>query len=236
MQTQEPQAQAHTAEDWFDPAFVAGWLARGGGQDRRHQFAKIRAQIPFRRDDAFRYLNLGAGPGGLDALLLSSFPHAEATLLDGSPVMLDAARQLLAPFGTRASFVQADLRHPGCCDAVRAPYDVAVSKSAIHNFFDGAQIRRLYATIFPVLADGGLFVNLDLVRLESPALGAMAKWAGRDPDAGLVGGGEAPGGTLAEQLGWLREAGFTAVDSYWRDYGSALFGGWRGRVRIPDVD
>jgi len=236
LQTQD--RQPHTAEDWFDDAFVASWIARDGARDRLRNFAMVRAQIPFSRDDAFRYLNLGAGPGALDALLLSSFPRAEATLIDGSPAMLAAARQQLVPFGSRASFAQADLRTPAWRETVRAPFDVAVSTIAIHNFFDAAQIRTLYADIFAVLADGGLFVNLDLVRLESPEITAQARWARRDPDAGIGagGGGGRPAGTLVEQLGWLREAGFTAVDSYWRDYGMALFGGWRGRVRIPNPD
>jgi tRNA (cmo5U34)-methyltransferase len=230
--------RGHTQEDWFDDSFVSSWIQQNdpGSPQRRRHFAMVRAHIPFPPDASFRYLNVGAGWGSLDELILKTFPQAEVTLQDGSPLMLARAREALASFGNRVTYTQADFATPGWSKALQGPYDVAVSTIAIHNLFDAARIRAVYAELFPLMADGGLFVNLDLVRLESPGLSALARWVRGDPEAGLAGGGgggRTPG-TMAEQLGWLREAGFIAVDCFWREYGYALFGGWRGHIRVPE--
>ena len=227
------------AEDWFDDGFVASWLDKDTvrAAQRQHQFAMVRAHVPFNPEDSFRYINLGAGGGGLDEVLLTRFPHAEATLLDGSPVMLSTANDLLGRFGNRVTYAQGNFAHPEWRDAVQGPFNVAVSTIAIHNLFDPLRIRALYGELFELMADGGLFLNFDLVRMASPQLAPLGRWAGRDPDAGFGGGGggSRPPGTMAEQLGWLSEAGFTAVDCFWREYGRALFGGWRGSVRVPEA-
>jgi tRNA (cmo5U34)-methyltransferase len=236
------RTSGHVAEDWFNDAFVASWLTKDvpRATQRQHQFVMVRAHVPFKPEDSFRYINLGAGGGGLDEVILKQFPHAEATLLDGSPVMLSAAGDLLAPFGDRVTYAQGNFATPEWRDAVNGTFDVAVSTIAIHNLFDGGRIRALYGELFQVMNEGGFFVNFDLIRMESPQLRFQAQWAQRDPDAGIGGGGgggggSRPPGTMAEQLGWLREAGFVAVDCFWREYGRALFGGWRGGVRTPDM-
>ncbi|MBW7929194.1 MAG: class I SAM-dependent methyltransferase, partial [Fimbriimonadaceae bacterium] len=128
---------------------------------RRRQFATVRAVIPKRPADEFRYLNLGAGPGGLDELLLERFLGANATLVDGSLVMLDAASERLARFGGRVEYVQADLSRPEWTGAVGEGFDFAVSTIAIHNLRDGSRIRALYSEIHRLMGHGGMFLNLD---------------------------------------------------------------------------
>ena len=51
--------------------------------------------IPRASDESFRYIDVAAGDGSLDAMLLDRFPRAEATLLDGSPVMVKIERSPL---------------------------------------------------------------------------------------------------------------------------------------------
>lgn len=233
------QVQPRRREDWFDAEFVQSWI--DGQQDRRaertHQFARIAALVPFERDARFRYLNLGAGPGALDELLLSRFPKAEATLQDGSAVMLDHAREQLARFGERVSFAEGNLTEPSWVETVRGPFDLAVSSIAIHNLRDPRRIRVLYAEVFDLMAEGGFFMNLEYVRLSSPRLQPLAIWAAQDAEAGyLIGsGGAGSPGTAAEQLVWLREAGFAPVECFWKEFRLALIGGFKGEVRVPEV-
>src|SRR5438067_11265404 len=63
-------------EDWTSEEYVAYWLGREGRRtaDRRRQFVMIRSLIPKAPDQEFRYINLGAGPGNLDDVLLEQFP------------------------------------------------------------------------------------------------------------------------------------------------------------------
>lgn len=97
---QHDPGPAHHAEDWHDEDFVNQWLERNKERapERRRQFVALRAFIPKNPDQEFRYLNLGAGPGSLDAILLEHFPGANAVVLDTSLTMLTAAREDLAMF------------------------------------------------------------------------------------------------------------------------------------------
>ena len=225
-------------EDWSDDAFVTHWIDRQAGraEQRRRQFALLRAMIPFGSDAPFRYLNVGAGPGPFDELVLRRHSQAQATLLDGSTVMLRHAGQRLAEFGERVSLVHADFSSRDWVAAVHAPFDLVVSCIAIHNLRDAPRIRAVYAEIYGLLADGGLFVNLDYVRMPNPALQPLAVWSAADRDGGFLtgGGGADLPGTTDEQVGWLHEAGFGVADCFFKEFRLALFGGFKGTPRVPD--
>lgn len=227
-------------EDWFDDAYVSNWIERQAAREpmRSRQFAMLRAMIPFELHESFRYLNVGAGHGPLDDLILDRYPNARATLLDGSPVMLGRARELLDRFGERADYVQADLATPEWVDQVSGPFDAAVSCIAIHNLREPSRIRVLYHEIHELMAPGGLFVNLDYVRLSSPLLRPLADWAKADRDASFqsAGGGSGLPGTADEQVIWLREAGFWPAECFYKDFRVALFGGFKGEPHAPALE
>ena len=227
-------------ENWLDDDCVSEWIGKQKDREtvRSGQFARLRAIIPFDNQSSFRYLNIGAGPGPLDALLLERYPNAGATLLDGSSVMLDSARQVLAPFGTRAEFIQANLETAEWRNDISGSFDVVVSCIAIHNLEDPSRIRTLYQEIYDAVAPGGLFVNMDYVRMSSPLLRSLAEWANSDRESGFTrGGGRASlPGTVDEQILWLREAGFASVDCFWRDFSIALFGGFKGEAHVPSPE
>ena len=228
-------------DHWFNDAYVEKWL---DGQpvrsdERTRQFAIIRSVIPRLPDETFRIMDVGGGDGWLAQTLLDHFVNAQALVVDGSPAMVEHAQERLARFGGRASVVRADLDTPDWRQSIGGTIDVAVSSIAIHNLGDPSRIRILYAEIFELLSEGGCFFNLDYVRAPSPAIRTMGRWASREREAGYVrphstGGGSA--GTIDEQLGWLREAGFTGADVFWKEFQAALFGGFKGTVRIPDTE
>ncbi len=90
MHTEHVGSRQRPKEDWFDEGYVAYWIGREEQRRalRTRHFGLLRALLPFSPDAAFRYLNVGAGPGAFDELVLSSFSAAQATLVDSSPVML----------------------------------------------------------------------------------------------------------------------------------------------------
>jgi tRNA (cmo5U34)-methyltransferase len=233
MQTQPQRLR----EDWFDDEYVHEWVRRQDGRapKRLQQFALLRAMVPFEPGASFRYLDIGAGPGHLDELILARHTGAQATLLDGSTAMLDHARERLSAFGDRAAFVQGDLSTPDWAHSLNGPFSLAVSCIAIHNLRDPRRIRTLYREIYDVLDEGGLFVNLDYVRQPNPSLRSLAEWASADAESGLLGGGGGSNlpGTVDEQVIWLREAGFTPADCFWKEFRVALFGGFKGQPKVP---
>jgi tRNA (cmo5U34)-methyltransferase len=230
-----PHAESH---DWNDDAFVERWLEGQAARnaERRREFALIRSMIPRLPDAEFRYLNLGAGPGNLDEVLLEAFPGANATLVDFSLPLLAAARRSLERFGERVEYVQADLSSDQWAGAVSGPFDLVVSINAVHHLADPARIRALYSEVWRLTGHGGIFLNLDYVRPAHPSLAPLGAWASRDPEAGLVEHRinlPVPG-TLTEQLGWLAEAGFNAVDVLWKDLDTALLCGIRDELHMPE--
>jgi tRNA (cmo5U34)-methyltransferase len=227
----------HHVEDWNDEDFVLSWIERQKARapERRRQFAKLRALIPRNPEDQFRYVNLGAGPGFLEEVLLEHFPHAQATLVDGSLVMLGAARQRLESYGSRVEYVQANLATPEWAGAVSGPFDFALSSIAIHNLRNPYRIRALYAETYHLLGHGGMFYNLDYVRPARPSLAPLGRWVSNDAEADLSrGGGHDMPGTLLEQLVWLSEAGFACADVVWKSMNTVILCGVRDHLHMPE--
>src|SRR2546427_9265285 len=98
--TQRPDRAQGRREDWFDDSFVNEWIEEQDGRadERNRQFVMMRALIPKTETEEFRYLNIGAGAGHLDEVLLQRFRGAQAVLVDGSMAMLGAARKKLERF------------------------------------------------------------------------------------------------------------------------------------------
>lgn len=240
MDTHHSAGHAHghdSPADWDNEEFVGQWLERQEERaaERRRQFVLLRALIPKQPGDEFSYLNLGAGPGNLDEVLLDHFQEASATLVDASLPMLEAAQKRLAPFGGRVEYVQADLGDEDWAGAVGGPFDFVVSTLAIHHLEDPRRIRALYTTVHGLIAHGGLFLNLEYLRPVRPELAGLVPWAAQDGEAGISAHmplHEAPG-TLAEQLEWLREAGFPCADVLWKELQTAVLCGVRDHLHLP---
>jgi SAM-dependent methyltransferase len=229
---------AHLDHDWHDEEFVNGWLERSKGPNpaRQRQFAAVRAFVTKSPDQEFRYLNLGAGPGNLDVVLLEHFKGANAVVLDTSLTMLNAARKELARFGDRVEYVQADLVSSDWTGAVGGPFDVIVSSRTIHHITDPERVRALYREIHGLTGHGGTFLNLDYVRPAKPELARLGEWITRDPEAGFSG---APhdvanmAGNLQDHLTWLVEAGFGTVEVYMKQMDLVLLGAINGHLHMP---
>lgn len=185
--------------EWSNPERVAEYLSREIPH-RQSAEAMLLQALPERVD---RFLDLGTGDGRLIALLRGAHPEAHALGLDSSEPMLSAARQR---FGTdpAVELRPHDLRDPLPEDG---PFDAIVSGLAIHHLEDDRK-RDLFAEIHGLLAPSGVFANLDLVAAPTAELHErFRREIGRpedDPADRFAG--------LADQLEWLRAAGFADAD------------------------
>jgi len=191
-------------------------------------------------------LELCCGEGLLAEALLERLPQAELAGLDGSPAMLARCEQRLAQFGGRFSLGRFELED----QAWRQPsgaYQAVLSSLAIHHL-DSPGKQRLFQDVFRMLSPGGVLLIADLILPASPAGQELAAldWdeSVRQQALALDGHLQAfgfferegwnyfrhpdpidqPSG-LFEQLGWLSQAGFEAVDAYWLKAGHAIYGG-----------
>ena len=67
-------------------------------------------RLPLRGDETV--LDAGCGSGRVTERLVDRLPRGRVVALDGSPSMVEAARERLARFGDRVSYVTADLAAP----------------------------------------------------------------------------------------------------------------------------
>ncbi len=170
--------------------------------------------------DVRRVLDLGTGDGRLLGLVKRKFPDVEAVAVDFSPAMLDAARKRFAA-DSSVRVVEHNFDQPlpnlGAFDAV-------ISSFAIHHVVHERK-RALYAEVFGLLNNRGVFCNLEHVASPSPRLheeflhriGYTVET--EDPSNKLL--------DLETQLQWLREIGFVDVDCLWKWRELALLAGRR---------
>ena len=167
-------------------------------------------------------LDIGAGTGLLSGFLKEKFPKAELDLIDLSEKMLDVAKERLDD--DSVNYIVADYTHY----SFERKYDIVISSLSIHHLTDEEK-RDLYATIFEILNDDGVFVNAEQVLGHTPAVDALYKedWSHKIENSGLTSEELQAAyertkldkmSTLSDQLQWLRESGFVEVDCVYKYY------------------
>ncbi|MDR2962594.1 MAG: class I SAM-dependent methyltransferase [Bacteroidales bacterium] len=100
-------------------------------------------------------LDLGAGTGILTKRLYDEYPKAEFSLVDISEKMLEVARQR---FSGLENFHYAVLDYSQ--NLPKQKFDVIASALSIHHL-EHEDKKRLYASIYEHLEEGGVLLNLD---------------------------------------------------------------------------
>lgn len=191
------------SSEWSDTERVAEYLSREiPHRDIAEQMllSALPAQIT-------RFVDLGTGDGRLLALVRGRYSEAEGIGLDSSAPMLDRAQERFNgdPFiELREHDLRGRLPEMGVSDAF-------VSGLAVHHLEDERK-QELFGEVHALLTPGGVFANLDLVRSASSRLHErFRREIGRvedDPTDRLA--------ELSEQIGWLREIGFSEVDCHFK--------------------
>jgi len=149
--------------------------------------------------DVERVLELGTGTGETAARLLDRHPRARLVGVDENAAMLAAARARLP--ADRTSLRVARLQDP----LPPGPFDLVASALCVHHL-DGAEKRSLFARVRDALGPRGRFVLADVVVPEDATTARIELTPGFDrPDS------------VADQLRWLRDAGFSRARVSWCD-------------------
>ncbi len=170
---------------------------------------------------AQRILDLGAGTGLLSAFVRQQVPLARLHLIDFSAAMLVQAEERFRG-DPLVTFEVADYT----ASALATGYDAVVSALSIHHLEDEAK-RRLFRAIWEALEPGGVFVNAEQVLGPTPALETLYKqmWleqvrelGATEPeiDASLFRQREDRCASVDDQMVWMRSAGFTDVDCWFK--------------------
>jgi tRNA (cmo5U34)-methyltransferase len=200
-------------------------------------FAVAKELIPFRTDDPVEVLDLGAGTGLFSLQVLERCPRGRFVLWDVADKMLETARERFRNLPDQFRYVVDDYRNLPDTEG----FDLVISSLSIHHLADEEK-KELFRQIYGVLRHPGLFINIDLIRGPTPWLEELycSDWyekmrrAGAPEDeirAGIERRAAYDRDALMEdQLGWLRDAGFTDADCVYRNYKMGLFLGMKRGV------
>jgi tRNA (cmo5U34)-methyltransferase len=227
---------------WKSEEVVRHWVAEAEVQERRRQEQRrlMAILLPFGPDDAFTFLDLGAGTGSASAAILQLYPQATAILADFSAEMMRAGETLMRPFPGRYRYVEFDMTAGGWPAGVPAALDAVVTSMCVHHLTDERK-QDLFAGIFDHLAPGGWYFNYDPVRTDDPAVRATWERVAdlEDPEAAHKRRHRTPEQQerwenhvryiipLDRQLKYLHAAGFQGIDVYWKKLENVIYGGYR---------
>jgi L-threonylcarbamoyladenylate synthase len=190
---------------------IAAALDEGWGFDPDTYAETVRAEIPayekfqelvvlaaYAEWSSGRVLELGTGTGETARRLLERLEGAQLVSVDESAEMLAAAAGVLP--SERVQLVQGRLQDP----LPEGSFDLVVSALAIHHLGHHEK-PDLFARIRAALAPGGRFVLADVIVPDDVGQSSIPLTPGYDKPS-----------PLADQLRWLRDAGFRSVDVVWR--------------------
>jgi tRNA (cmo5U34)-methyltransferase len=227
---------------WQSEKVVQTWAAEEAKRERRRvaQRQLMSVLLPFGEQEAFTFLDLGAGTGAASRAILGLHPRSTAILADFSAVMMRASEREMEPFAGRYSYVEFDMSASEWPGAIPAALDAVVTSMCVHHLPDERK-RGLFAEIYDHLAPGGWYLNYDPVRAEDPLVEAAWQRVNDhdDPEAANQRAHRTPQEQarwdnhvryiipLAQQLEYLRSAGFRGIDVYWKQLENVIYGGWR---------
>ena len=252
------QSTDTNAAIWQSGEIVRAWAAEEKKRElnRAAQRQFMAVLLPFGEQEAFTFLDLGAGTGAASRAILGLHQRSTAILADFSSEMMAAGDFLdelgvppriarasqdeMQPFAGRYRYVEFDMSTGEWPAAIPGALDAVVTSMCVHHLPDERK-QGLFAEIFGHLVPGGWYLNYDPVRTPDPVVeGAWERVSDYyDPDAASRRLHRTPEQQarydnhvryvipLAQQLEYLRSAGFRGIDVYWKQLENVIYGGCR---------
>ncbi len=188
-----------------------------------------------------KIIDLGCGLGDVTAEILKLKPQAEVLMLDFSEEMIRRSNERFRE-NKNITVVKRDLNQ-GILDITEdRGFDAVVSCFSIHHVEFENRIK-LYSDVYELLKEKGLFINGDLFREESPAIGQWElnnhissliiqlkeklgqEWTFEELKRNRLENAKKMGdkpGTVWEMFHDMKAAGFSYVDCLWKSRNLAI--------------
>jgi tRNA (cmo5U34)-methyltransferase len=215
-------------DEWSKERFARSWdaTAQQGNPTRVEQLDVLLAVLEGEHTAEKVILDLGSGSGLVEEMILERVPEARIVGVDGSRAMISLARERLRGHEGRFLSVEHDLTDLATLELPEEAYGIAVSVQTLHNLPEEAQ-KRAFVFAYDTLAEDGLFLNLDRIRVDAPGLYScyrstwrrletlhgdrIAAAATYEEDSREWAAKDEHPASLGENLARLREAGFEAA-------------------------
>ncbi|MCW2538513.1 MAG: Methyltransferase type 11 [Frankiales bacterium] len=227
---------------WKSAEVIQNWAAEADDRERkRGEPRRLMAELlPFDQSEKFTFLDLGAGTGAASRGILAQYPNSTAILADFSPQMMGAGEREMQPFAGRFRYVEFDMAVGGWPDDIPTSVGAIITSLSVHHLTDTRK-QSLFGEIYGRLAAGGWYLNYDPV--TAPDRIVEATWQRvnerEDPTAAHQRQHRSHSEQerwdnhvrymipLAQQLDYLRAAGFEGIDVYWKRLENVIYGGRR---------
>jgi tRNA (cmo5U34)-methyltransferase len=114
-------------------------------------------------------LDLGFGSGLVEEMIFQRIPGAQVVGVDASPAMMALAAERLQPNAAQYAAVEYDFSNLGSLQLPQRDYQFVISIQALHHL-TADQMQAANDFIYRTLAPGGLFLLLDRIAVDRPAL------------------------------------------------------------------
>jgi tRNA (cmo5U34)-methyltransferase len=225
---------------WKSEEVVRSFAAQAAQRERERseQLTLVARLLPFAADEAFTFLDLGAGMGAASRAVLTEYPRARSILAEYSPHMMAEGEKALAAFAGRYQYVEFDMLSAQWPADIPLALDAVVSALSIHHLPD-ARKRSIFREIRERLRVDGWYINYDPVRAPEAAMESIWERVNDryDADAAYKRTHRSPQEQaryenhvrymipLDPQLEWLHDAGFVDIDVFWKRLDWVIYGG-----------
>lgn len=215
-------------DDWTDPQMARNWSADplSHNPTRKEQLDILLTLLASEYRQHTTILDIGMGSGIVEEMIFGRIPHAYVVGVDSSRAMLELAYERLRGYEGQYEVVVHDLTQLDTLELPEEEYSVVISVQTIHNLEDSHK-KAIFKLAYDALQPGGLFLLLDRIAIDTPALfglykglwdrldrvhsGHLREGATLDEHRERIAErGDVPI-TLEQHLDWLREARFEAA-------------------------
>lgn len=201
--------------------------------------------LPFNKNANLRMVDLGVGTGYVSYRILETFPNATIIAIDAAELMIEKAKLRLKDYLKQITFKNLTFQSLLEAGETISDIDLVVSTFALHHLYREEKLK-LFKYIYSILRPHGWFVNGDVFRTDNAVIEARYRYLHhlgiqqrtkaiknqeksqdqisseyleketKDGDHPLL---------LNDDLQLLSEAGFCAVECFWKEYREAVYGG-----------
>ncbi len=209
------------AKQWTEDE-AQSWLTADVAGEMLDFPRRIAASIVATSGEVSKVADIASGPGTFLKIFLDKFPSSTGIWQDASQTMEDAAREGLAAYASRITWVQGDMHH---ISAMELPVglDVVLCSRATHHLTPG-ELKTFYGEVSQLVRPGGWVVNLDHAYMghywDETFRSARKSLFARSSKASSTSGHhhDKPAPAISDHVSALLEAEFNEVQTAWQAY------------------